>query len=176
MKTGRHSTSSRVIAALAALLVLVASGVSPAEKHRVSGTMTSAVTRIEKINVADTEDHVIYLTQYEGVNLNSGEHVFLDNAKVINASFGDLVKGNGEHYGYITLMDKDGTLHGKWEGRITTIVSPEGDSVMTFEGTYEYTGGDGAYGNFTGSGTYTGKFISEIIYQVDWQGEYSPGE
>jgi hypothetical protein len=164
--------SSRAIAALAGLTLLAASGASSAEKHQVSGTMTSAITRVERITVGDTPGHVVYLSEYEGVNLNSGEHVFLDNAKVINASFGDLVRGNGRHFGYITLMDKEGTLHGKWEGKITTTVSSDGDSVMTFEGTYEYTGGDGAYENIAGGGTYTGKFISEIIYQVDWEGEY----
>lgn len=172
MKTGRPTVSLKAIAGMAALIVLTASNVFPYEKYDVSGTMTSAVTRSEHISVSDVENHVIYLSQYEGVNLNSGGHEFLDNAKVINVSFGDLVAGKGQHFGYITLMDKDGTVHGKWQGKITTTVSSEGDTVMSFHGTYDYTRGDGAYENIAGSGTYTGKFISEIIYQVDWEGEY----
>ena len=142
------------------------------QKIKIAGKMTCAVTEQKMINVGDTEGHTVSLTEYEGTNVSTGEHDFMDGAQVFNMAFNDLVKGNGTHQVYVKLAKKDDTVFARCEGRTITAVSPEGTPIMTFEGTWSYIKGTGQFENIRGSGTYKGEFISTTIWVDEWEGEY----
>ena len=60
----------------------------------------------------------------------------------------------------------------KAEGKTTTILSPEGKPITTFEGIISFIKGTGKYKNIQGSGTYKGKLVSSVIIVNEWEGEY----
>lgn len=161
---------------LAGFCLLMALGLEPSmaqEKVEIAGRIDATYTKQEPIEIGDTEGHMMVLATSEGTNTNTGEHEFMDGAQVVNMSFTDLVKGNGPHQGYITFVkDSDGT-YAKWEGAVTTTMSPEGAPMISFEGTFSYTYGMGQYEHIHGSGTYKGHYTSETSYMVEWEAEYA---
>ena len=140
---------------------------------KISGKMTLANIERQAYESGYTEGHSLALSQAEGINISTGANVFMDGAQVVNFSFADLVKGNGPHQGYVKLLKKDDAVISKWQGKITTIMSNEGIPITTFDGTFSYVKGLGKFNNIQGKGTFRGKFISKMIYTVEWEGEYS---
>ena len=140
---------------------------------KISGKMTCAYTDRQAYESVYTEGHSLSLAESDGINISTGANVFMDGAQVVNFSFADLVKGNGPHQGYVKLLKKDDAVISKWQGKITTIMSNEGMPITTFDGTYSYVKGLGKFKNIQGNGTFRGKFISKMIYTVEWEGEYS---
>lgn len=140
-------------------------------KTKINGKHVYSFTDAKDFEVADTEGHVMSLRKAEGVNKSSGEGAFLNDAKMVNISFDDLVMGNGPHNGY-TEMEKDGDKSvSKWQGKIETKMQ-DGKPVTTFEGTFSFISGNGTFEKVVGGGgTYKGYFTSETSYEVDWEGE-----
>ena len=140
---------------------------------KISGKMTCAYTDRQAYESGYTEGHSLSLAESDGINISTGTNVFMDGAQVVNFSFADLVKGNGPHQGYVKLLKKDDVVISKWQGKIITTMSDEGTPLTTFDGTYSYVKGLGKFKNIQGKGTFRGKFISKMIYTVEWEGEYS---
>jgi hypothetical protein len=143
------------------------------QKTKVAGKMTLAYTKQETMNIEDTAGHNMSLGQSDGTNISVGTHKFMDSAQVVNISFGDLAQGNGPHQGYVKFAKQADTTFAKWQGKVTTTLSPEGSPITTFEGTFAWMKGIGQFANIQGSGTYKGKFVSQTTYTVEWEGEYS---
>ena len=169
-------TFNRAMVLSISLVLIFALGVTTSvaqQKIKVAGKMTLAYTKQETIDVDDAEGHFISLAESEGKNVSTGKQEFMDGAQVVNLSFGDLVKGNGPHQGYVKFAKKDDTVIAKWEGKVTTTLSAEGTPITTFEGTFSWIKGTGQFVNIQGNGTYKGGFISKTLYTSDWEGEYS---
>lgn len=166
----------RLMMLFVGLCLVIAFGLRPLmaqEKVGIAGKIEATYTKQEPIEVGDTEGHTMVLATSEGININTGEHEFMDGAQAVNMSFNDLVQGNGPHQGYIKFIkDGDGT-YAKWQGMVTTTMSPEGTPMISFEGTFSYTYGMGQYEHIQGSGTYKGHYTSETSYMVEWEAEYS---
>ena len=141
-------------------------------KTKISGKQTYNFTDVKEFEIVDADGHLMSLRKAEGINKSSGQSAFMNDAKMINISFDDLVMGNGPHEGY-TTMDKDGNIGvTKWHGKIETKVQ-DNIPVITFEGTFNFVSGAGAFNKIVGgSGTYKGHFTSETSYAVDWEGEF----
>jgi hypothetical protein len=157
---------------LALVFVFVVATSMAQQKTKIAGEMTCAYVMQEKLNVGDTEDHIISLGQSEGTNASTGKEKFMDGAQVVNMSFSDVVKGNGSHQGYIKHVQNGNSTFAGWNGKIVTIFSDEGTPIITFEGIFTYIKGTGQFEDIQGSGTFKGKFISEEEYTVEWEGEY----
>lgn len=142
------------------------------QKTKIAGKHTFAFTTQKTINVGDTEDHIISLSAYEGFNVSTGKNKFMDGAQNVGMGFSDLFKGNGPDQGYGNFSLNGDVIFWKYQGKFTTILSPEGKPVTTFEGAWTYTKGTGKYENIQGSGTFKGKFSSRTIFIADWEGEY----
>jgi len=141
-------------------------------KTKISGKQTYNFTEVKEFEVVDTDGHSMSLRKAEGVNNSSGQSAFMNEAKMINISFDDLVMGNGPHEGYNTMEKNGDTGVSRWSGKIKTVMQDD-SPVTTFEGTFKFVYGTGAFKNLTGGGgTYTGHFTSETSYEVDWEGEY----
>ena len=169
-------TSKRSMALFISLALIFALGVTTSiaqQKTKIAGKMTCASIKSERINVGDTEGHILLLSEYEGANVSTGKHKFMDGAQVVGMTFGDLVKGNGPHQGYIKMSLNGDAVFSKYEGKTTTTLSPEGTPIMTFEGTFSYIKGTGQFENIQGGGIYKGRYISRTIWVAKWEGEYS---
>ncbi len=156
---------------LAVFFTLASLGVNAQQITKISGKMTCANVDGKAFENVSAEGHRFSISQAEGINVNTGLNAFMDGAQVNNISFADLVKGNGPYQGYIKLVKKDDAVNCKWQGKITTMLN-DGIPLVTFEGTFSYINGSGAFKNIQGKGTFSGRFISKTIYIVEWEGEY----
>lgn len=167
-------TSKRPIALAAIVLLLTISVTSlKAQKMtKVSGEMTLAAEVHEPMSVGDVDDHIVTFSVFEGTNASTSSNKFMHGAHAVNAAYSDLVKYNGPHQTYITLSKKDDAAIAKCQGKNTVIMSPDGEPIVTFEGTFSWIAGTGRFKGIQGNGTYTGQYISPKIYTVKWEGEY----
>ncbi len=169
----------RSMALFLTIALILALGITTSiaqQTMKVAGEMALTQTNQNKVEVGDVENHAMNLTQYEGTNASVGEQEMMDGAQVVNLSFGDLVKGNGTHQGYVKLTSGDDTTFAGWEGIVTAVVSEEGTPHITVKGTFSWIKGTGGFENIQGNGTYSGEFTSETTLKVEWEGEYSIGE
>ena len=141
------------------------------EKFKVSGKITMASTSRPSVDVGDVEGHILMISKWEGTNVCTSEHKFMDDAKVLVAGFGDYIKGNGPNMGYTIMVLNGDAVHAKFKGKTTTTLV-EGNPVTTFKMTFTFTKGTGKYENIQGSGNYKAKMISATELVTDWEGEY----
>jgi len=171
----RILTSQRIMVlfiSLALICGLCVSSLMAQQKFKIAGKATAAYTVREVVEVGDTEGHSLYLLKNEGFNESTGEHKFMDGAEVVWFAISDYIKGNGPHTVYLKMSLNDDVVCAKAEGKTTTILSPEGKPVTTFEGSFTFTKGTGKYKNIQGSCTYKGKLASSVIIINEWEGEY----
>lgn len=140
---------------------------------KAAGMIKATYTKQDTIAVGDAEGHNLTLAISEGLNVSTAAHEFMEGARTVNYSFSDLVGGNGPHQGYIIFTKNGDSAFGKWQGKVTTVISAEGAPATTFEGTTVWIKGTGKFENIQGTGTYNGAFISKTEYEVEWEGEYT---
>ena len=161
--------SKRLMLLFISLTAIFALGLTTSlaqEKTKIAGKRYGVSTKREVIKVDDTEGHALLLTESKGVDVVTG-------AQFVSRGFGDYVKGNGPHWGYGRAVHPDGdVVFSKFEGKMTTTLSPAGKPITTFEGTFSFIKGTGKYENAHGGGTFKGKVIGPGIYTYDWEGEY----
>jgi len=167
-------TSKRPIALVAIVLLFTVSVTSlKAQKlTKVSGKITVAAEVHEQMSIGDVDDHTVTFSVFEGTNASTGSNKFMDGAHAVNAAYSDLVQYNGPHQTYITLSKKDDAAIAKCQGKNAVIMSPDGEPIVTFEGTFSWIAGTGRFKGIQGNGTYKGQYISPKIYTVEWEGEY----
>lgn len=142
------------------------------QKIKVAGKQTFANTKLDTINIGDTEGHMITLSEFEGFNVSTGEEKFMDGALVVGMTFSDYVMRNGPLQSYGNFSLNGDVIFWKTQGNTATTISPEGKPVTTLEGSWTFIKGAGKYENIQGSGTYKGKPMSRTIFILDWEGEY----
>ena len=163
---------SKLLLILTALVFILAFSVTTStaqEKVKFTSKTYGVFTKYEQIKPDDTEGHTMTAYESKGVGLGSvGDVTF------VSQGMSDLIKGNGTHHGYYKGTDKDGHVYfSKWQGNVTTTMSPEGRPLVKYAGTWSYTGGTGKWENVEGGGTYKGQFIGPGIYFNMIEGEYS---
>jgi len=138
------------------------------EKVKITSKYTGVFTKMEQMKLDDTEGHT--LNSYEAKGAGTGS---VGGFTFVNQGMSDLVKGNGTHFGYYKATDKDGHVYfAKWQGKVSTTMSPEGRPIVKFGGTWSFTKGTGKWENVQGGGTYKGMFIGPGIFSNETEGEY----
>jgi hypothetical protein len=140
---------------------------------KIGGTFALKYAEQHPLPVPDAPGHALVLGRVEGVNRSTGPTPYMDKGKVTNFEFADLAQGNGPQQGYISMSQGADSVISKWNGKVTTTLSPDKTPITTFEGTWTKVKGTGRYGDTTGKGTYKGHFTSQTEYTVDWIGEIS---
>lgn len=140
-------------------------------KTKVSGKLSGKLIKQEKVEVGAMPDHIMQLGVSQGTN--AGQE--MGGAQFENYTFSDTKKGNGIHKGYSTWTLNGDKWSLKFDGKVTTTMSPDGKPNTTFEGTFTFTGGEGKYKNIKGGGTYKGKNLSETDWETEWEGYYDIG-
>ena len=176
MRLSRPKNLQTCFACLLLLIVLGAASTVAQETTKISGKMTATYTSMDSVVVGDVPGHMMTLSTAEGTNASTGENPFMDGAKLLDMSSGDLVQGNGTDRGYARFtMDGDMVI-AKYEGKVTTVMDADDNPTTSFEGTWAYTKGTGKFENITGEGTYSGKMTSKKGFSVEWYGFYSMGK
>lgn len=160
---------------LACILLIAAIAATPSsaqEKIKIAGKMTLTQPGGQATEIGDMPGHQLIFGQERGMNLSTGEHKFLDSAEAVNMNFSDLTQGRGPQQGYLRISSGADTVFIKWQGEVTSTLSPEKTPIISYQGVWFYTRGTGQFHNIQGKGTYKGKFISETEHLVEWEGEY----
>jgi hypothetical protein len=145
------------------------------QKIQVSGKMTMSVAKYDSVTVGDDGNHYFAIQRSVGTDASTGEHAFMDGAKVVNVSFSDIAQGGGPHHGYGMISHGEGTVTTRWKGHVT--IAPGKDApVISFEGMFTWMQGTGKFATISGTGTYKGHYTSPTTYEVEWTGEYSLGK
>jgi len=177
MKQSNHvfkKSAKKLIGLFISLVLIFTLGVTTSiaqQKTKIAGKITAASTTFSKITVGDTEGHIIFLEEFEGFNVSTGEEKFMDGAQDVTRGFGDFVMGNGPIQVYGKLSLNGDIVFYKFQGMVAPTLSPEGKPVNGFEVSFTYTKGTGKYENIQGSGTYKG-FTSGGTLIGEWEGEY----
>lgn len=174
MKTFKSKRCIAFMISFALIFVLGMTIQEEPQKIKVAGRQEIAYTKQEIMDIGDIEGHFLELGRSEGININTGEHKFMDSAQVVSVGFTDLIKGNGHHMGYNKIYQNGDAVFSKFEGKTTTALSAKGEPITTMEGTYIVLRGTGKYDNIQGKGTYKAKLLLDpnTIVIIEWQGEY----
>jgi hypothetical protein len=141
-------------------------------KFKISGKTTNAYNKMERINADDVDGHMVSLLVAEGVNVSTGNTAFMDGAQVVTIATSDMVNFNGTFQGYTKFMKKGDTTFSKVEGKVTGTPTAEGNLVVLLEGTITFSKGTGQFENIQGSSSFKGRYLTNILYIIEWEGEY----
>jgi len=141
----------------------------PVYAEAISGAMALTVTKQEVLPVTAQSGDLLMLVETHGTNKSSN---WMDDAQVVNKEIDFLLQGNGPQHGYITFAKGDDTVDVKWSGIVSTVMA-NGQPQISFHGTWEQLKGTGKYQGIQGKGSYTGHYISQTEYVVDWVGHSS---
>ena len=141
----------------------------PVYAEAISGAMALTVTKQEVLPVTAQSGDLLMLVETHGTNKSSN---WMDDAQVVNKEIDFLLQGNGPQHGYITFAKGDDTVDVKWSGIVSTVMA-NGQPQISFHGTWEQLKGTGKYQGIQGKGSYTGHYISQTEYVVDWVGNSS---
>jgi hypothetical protein len=166
---------------LAATVLLAGLGISAAanpcsaqDAVTISGTFDCTYTKKEASPVGQAaEAHILMLDVCRGKNTNKGATDYMDGASVQDQEIIDLAQGNGPDLGYCTITKGADSIRVRYEGQIATTLNADKTPNTTLNGKWTFVSGVGQYAGVAGSGTYTGKMVSETTYRVDWTGYYS---
>jgi hypothetical protein len=167
----RFSFRWAVLGGVLPATMLLAAMPGDTEVARVSGKLTMKYSQQHPLPLADAAGPVLLANEAKGINTNTGSTDYMNGATIRSIEIADLTRGSGSHQGYITFS-KDGDMGvNRWNGRVSTTLSPDKQPITTFEGTWTKTGGSGRYEGVTGSGRYKGRMVSPTEYVVEWEGE-----
>jgi hypothetical protein len=141
-------------------------------KFKISGKQTCAYNKMERISVGDLDGHLVSVLVSEGVNERTGDSQFMDGAMVVNTITSDIVNYNGPFHGYSKITKKNDCVFAKFEGKITASLSAEGNPVVLIDGTIDFYKGTGQFNNIKGTGTLKGRYLTNMIYITEWEGDY----
>ena len=154
-------TPKRLMVFFVSLSLILAIGVNSSiadqKKTKISGKITATTLHAAGVGIDDVEGHRMTVEEYEGINVNTSEHQFMDGAEFIAVGTGDHINGTGTGHGYAKFALSDDQVFFKHEGKVKTNPPSNGRRNTTFEGTILFIKGTGKYQNIPGTGTYKGR-------------------
>ena len=160
-----------ILGAFPGALILLAATPARTDLAPVSGRFTMKYSQQHALPVGDAAGPVLLANEAKGTNSNTGRTDYMNGAGATNIEIADLTQGNGQHQGYVTFAKDGETSVTRWNGRVSTTLSPSKQPITTFEGTWTKVGGTGRYEGVAGKGRYKGRMLSPTEYVVDWEGE-----
>lgn len=165
MKTFKYKTLTALLGT-----ALLLSGTITAYAADYSGSFNGTITKQEALPIVDKDNRVIVLGNSTAVNKSTGKNGFFDGGDVVVKDYIDMVNGNGTYQGYITFSKDGEQVTNKLNGKIITVVAPDGKTPLTsIEGTFDGLYGTNLYGTLHPVGTFTVKFTSPKDYICEWQ-------
>lgn len=140
---------------------------------RIAGTFSGAYVKQDAEQVPEAPGYELRMGEVHGSNRSTGHTYYFDGADVVNRDESDLHRGTGPQSGFATFSKAGSAVVAAWHGRVTTVMSKEGQPRTSFRGTWRYIKGTGTFTGVRGQGTYSGHFTSKTAYVVDWKGSYT---
>lgn len=132
----------------------------------VTGTFTGKITKQTAFPLTDQPNHEMSLTEVAGRHTSADP--LWDNGAITYWGVTDIVEGKGTQRGYFCTVHGDrGRDWGTFEGKVSAA-----GGMMTVEGTWKFTGGDGEYRGVSGDGTFKTMLKSETEIDCAWEGNY----
>lgn len=148
-----------VVVFAACLGIIVTNAAADTSKSKV----TSYITKMEVVPVADVPGHVCGIYERRGVVIFENG----DEAAYWNCGTFDFIKKSGPYQGYCILTFKDGsTIVIKNKGTLTI---PKGGKSPVSEGTGTYVKGTGRFEGIKGNLTFKGHYMTP--YSKDTKGD-----
>jgi hypothetical protein len=157
---------------LVLVLMICVTDLSAQETIKVSGKVTYTEKARSILSAPDAKDHVVFISEWEGTNVSTGENKFMDGAQFTFTAYGHYTVGSGPHWTFFKMSLDGDMVMGIANGKTTTTLSPEKIPVTTLEGTSTFNDGKGKYVNIQGSVTYKVKYTSRTTMEMEWVGEY----
>lgn len=150
-------------------VLLTLGSAAHADSGMINAVSTLSYVKQDATNIADADGNMLIKGESQGT-LNSKS--IMNGAKVLNQEVAQLYMGNGNHQGYFTVSNNDGSTITKWNGEVTTVMK-DNIPMTSFKGKWEYIKGTGKFSGIKGNGDYSGHFTSPTEYVVDMKGRYS---
>ena len=132
----------------------------------ITGSFSGKVTNQSGLPLNDQPNHQLGLGEVQGIQ--SSPDSLWNNSKITYWGVVDVVNGAGTQTGYFNNLHPDqGHDWGTFEGKLTSVAG-----VVTVEGTFKITGGDGKYKGITGGGKFKTVSKSETEVIATWEGAY----
>jgi hypothetical protein len=132
----------------------------------IRGSFSGKIVNQAGLPLNDQPDHQLGIAEVQG-SQNSPDPLWND-SKITYWGITDLINGEGSQNGYFNNVHPDqGRDWGTFEGKVTSA-----GGVMTVEGTYKMTGGDGQYRGISGGGKFKTVAKSETLVEATWEGAY----
>ena len=132
----------------------------------ISGSFSGTITKQSGMPLNDQPNHELGIAEVNGTQ-TSPDPLWND-SKITYWGINDLHEGKGTQNGYFNNVHPDGGRdYGTFEGTVNAV-----DGTMTVEGTFKFTGGDGAYSGITGGGNFKTVAKSETEVEATWTGAY----
>jgi len=130
----------------------------------ITGSFSGRITKQSALTLTDQPNHGLGIGEVSGTQRSDDQ--LWNNASITYWGITDLLDGKGTQRGYYDNVHADGGRDwGTFEGQVT-------GGGTTVEGTFTFTGGDGAYRGITGGGTFKTVAKSETEVEATWQGNY----
>lgn len=162
----RHVVSRSLFALSAAGLLALS---APVYADDISGTFTVKIVKQEVMPLTAQGGDMLMLAESHGTNKSAN---WMDGAQVVNKEVDALLQGSGPGHGYLTFTKGEDTVEVKWSGYVSTVMA-NGQPQISFHGTWEQVKGTGKQAGIQGQGTYSGHYISQTDYVVNWVGQTS---
>lgn len=132
----------------------------------IRGSFSGKIVNQAGLPLNDQPDHQLGIAEVQG-SQNSPDPLWND-SKITYWGITDLINGEGSQNGYFNNVHPDqGRDWGTFEGKVTSA-----GGVMTVEGTFKMTGGDGKYRGISGGGKFKTVAKSETLVEATWEGAY----
>ncbi|HEY0526246.1 MAG TPA: hypothetical protein VGD08_22825 [Stellaceae bacterium] len=150
--------------AILAVMLAVAGGLPAAaeESGQWFGRAVIVTVSSKTVNVGDRADHIISVSETDGVVFNGDGKPFLDKARYQIADWSD----GATRIGYKTFTETDGS-------KVFAKYTLKEAKLPDLHGVFEFTGGTGKYAGITGHGEYHVVLVSDTAAWDELHGEYS---
>jgi hypothetical protein len=146
-------------------VMLATAGRSPAaadESGQWFGRAVIVTVSSKTAKVEDRPDHIISMSETDGVVFNGDGKPFLDKARYQIADWSD----GATRIGYKTFTEADGS-------KVFAKYTLKEAKLPDLRGVFEFTGGTGKYAGITGHGEYHVALVSDTAAWDELRGEYS---
>ena len=131
----------------------------------VTGSFSGTITKNHSLTMSDLANHEISIGEVTG--LQSSPDPLWEGSRITYWGITELLDGAGTQRGYYNNVRDIGRDWGTFEGKVTIA-----DGVMTVEGTWQCTGGDGEFRGASASGNFKTVAKSENQITATWDGVY----
>jgi len=131
----------------------------------VTGSFSGTITKNHALTMSDLPNHEVSIGEVTG--LQTSPDPLWQGSRITYWGITELLNGEGTQRGYYNNVRDIGRDWGTFEGKVTIA-----GGIMTVEGAWKCTGGDGEFYGVSASGSFKTVAKSENEITATWDGTY----